>query len=525
MPCKASTVKQLDVEKKMTYETFPENILQRIGAQLSPIDRLRLQSTCKRFRDVYAEWSDIEAVEIRCEDYGLYSSENVTSSRMGFQLPTKSARVSYHLKLTDRNGQTHRLRTSSNVNALRPLKSVLARMTDLKELTVWDACLPSELAGIVAKMDGLEILRLWNCSRYFGKTKQSSRMVSALLSRPSLKTLLVLDSSATACSATACRAVFTRSLAQKIRAPIENLQLVGVYLPLKSMEVISERLAATCKRLSIGCTFGKEAKRLLYLRALMSMNNIADLDLPPFIFNLNEVPVPDAVVQRLFDALPLKALGFRHYNSSVLFRFIEQHLPDKVRLLRVHHHSNRVPNFAQLGQEPSESPEKKSSVASRYSILSGSRSSIGSAEGISPSSSGYSSATRRESTCSSNVATTTVTGKAANGERKASSMSEALAMRRLTIFAITEERSNRRKQRLRKRNYSGVDVIYTQETVASQEILGRMASPMQSPHVYSRNVVRRADSRIRVIKGDLVKPIPLWSLGMESDYELSDWED
>lgn len=74
-------------------------------------------------------------------------------------------------------------------------------------------------------------------------------------------------------------------------------------------------------------------------------------------------------------------------------------------------------------------------------------------------------------------------------------------MRRLTIFAITEERSNRRKQRLRKRNYSGVDVIYTQETVASQEILGRMASPMQSPHVYSRNVVRRADSRIRVIKG------------------------
>ncbi|KAH7694208.1 hypothetical protein AAVH_38750, partial [Aphelenchoides avenae] len=100
-----------------------------------------------------------------------------------------------------------------------------------------------------------------------------------------------------------------------------------------------------------------------------------------------------------------------------------------------------------------------------------------------------------------------------------------LATRRLTIFAITEERSNRRKQRLRKHNYSGVVVIYTQETIASQEILGRMASPMRSPHVYSKNVVRRADNRIRIIKGDLVKPIPLSCLGMESDYELSDWED
>ncbi|KAH7694408.1 hypothetical protein AAVH_38548 [Aphelenchoides avenae] len=223
----------------------------------------------------------------------------------------KPARVSYHVKLTTRSGQTHRLRTSANVNTLRPLKAMLARMTDLKELTVWDACLPSELAGIVAKMDGLEVLRLWNCSRYFGKTKQSSKMISALLSRPALKTLLVLDSTTASSSPTSCRAVLTRTLAQKIRSPIENLQLTGLHLPLRSMEVISERLAASCKRLSIGCTFGKEEKRLHYLKALVGMKNITDLDLPPFIFHLNEVPVPDAVVQRVFDALPLKALGFR----------------------------------------------------------------------------------------------------------------------------------------------------------------------------------------------------------------------
>ncbi|KAH7708220.1 hypothetical protein AAVH_24532 [Aphelenchoides avenae] len=309
--CKASTSKEADAEATVTYETFPEGILQRIGAQLSPIDRLKLQSTCKRFRDVYSEWSEVEAVEIRCEDYGLYSSENIATPRLGFQLSMKPARVSYHVKLTTRSGQTHRLRTSANVNTLRPLKAMLARMTDLKELTVWDACLPSELAGIVAKMDGLEVLRLWNCSRYFGKTKQSSKMISALLSRPALKTLLVLDSTTASSSPTSCRAVLTRTLAQKIRSPIENLQLTGLHLPLRSMEVISERLAASCKRLSIGCTFGKEEKRLHYLKALVGMKNITDLDLPPFIFHLNEVPVPDAVVQRVFDALPLKALGFR----------------------------------------------------------------------------------------------------------------------------------------------------------------------------------------------------------------------
>lgn len=89
------------------------------------------------------------------------------------------------------------------------------------------------------------------------------------------------------------------------------------------------------------------------------------------------------MIQKLLETLPLKALGFRHYNSSVLFRWIEYQLPIKVRVLRIHHNGNRVPNFAQLGQEQPEEDfgaKKKTSVSSRYSILSASRSSIGSAE-------------------------------------------------------------------------------------------------------------------------------------------------
>jgi hypothetical protein len=94
-------------------------------------------------------------------------------------------------------------------------------------------------------------------------------------------------------------------------------------------------------------------------------------------------------------------------------------------------------------------------------------------------------------------------------------------LRRLTIFAI-EERTKRRAQRIRRRNYSGVDVIYTQESHAGQEVLGRVADPMRSPHVYTKNNKRE----VRIIKGDLVRPIPLASLGMESDYELElDWDE
>lgn len=66
-----------------------------------------------------------------------------------------------------------------------------------------------------------------------------------------------------------------------------------------------------------------------------------------------------------------------------------------------------------------------------------------------------------------------------------------------------------------------MQVFFIQESMNTQEILGRMAAPISSPHVYTRS----SKCEVRVIKGDLVKPIPLSSLGMESDYEMTDWED
>ncbi|KAI1710059.1 hypothetical protein Ddc_13597 [Ditylenchus destructor] len=648
--CSSSTSKS-KAQTGLNHKMLPDSVLKKIGGHLPPLDRMRLQQTCRRFNNCFARWDDVVGIEVRCEEYA-YCSEVVGASRTittALQLPTmmmaakKKANSkktkSFHVRLIHANGVAFRLRTMDEKSAGKSMLAMLARQVALDELTLWDSCLSSEFTSILVKMDTVTTLRLWNCGRYFEKKTPSRRkLVGTLLGLPALKQLLILDSSANAGSLATCRrAVFSKSLAMQIRAPVENLQLTGVYLPLKTLEILSENLAGSCKRLAIGCTFGKESKRLLYLKALRNMKEVTDLDLPPFIFHLNEIPVADGVVQKLVNTLPLKALGFRHYNSSVLFRFIEtQQLPVKVRILRVHHNANRIPNFAALGQTTPEdeaaqkisSAEKKTSVVSRYSILSTSRSSIGSLQNATTSNNGvdfsstspvtltspqavifpysafsnpstsnkptetqnstglrsastataYSNASYANTSSStsgsasdsasckygSNASTlTTTVSTVANTQHEQklsctseigpsvqsplspqaktivtpmSSMATALAARRLTIFAVAEERTKRRTQRLRKRTYCGVDVIYSTESIASQEILGRMAAPMQSPHVYSKSVPSKCvgsgansgskrETKLRIIKGDLVKPIPLSSLGMESDYELSDWED
>ena len=370
------------------------------------------------------------------------------------------------------------------------------------ELISWKRCFVTIVLCALkpwSKIDFLQTLSTIITSWLFSS---GQKLIKALLSLPNLHSILVLDSTSAGACAASCRATFSKSLVSKIRAPIENLQLTGVYLPLKSVEILAENLGHSLKRLSIGCTFGQEKKRIPILKTLQQMRSITDLDLPPFLFHLSENACPDAVVQQLLDVLPLKALGFRHYNSSVLFRFIEQHLPVKIRVLRIHHNANRIPNFAQLGTESEiEKPEKKSSVSSRYSILSTSRSSVGSNEN-------NNGLQRRDSIGAA-------TAKAVES-RKDSTIS-SLALRRLTIFAVEE--AKRRTLRLRRRTYSNVDVIYTQESQAGQEVLGRMAEPMRSPHVYSKSAKRE----IRIIHGDLVRPIPIAQLGNESDFE--DWED
>lgn len=66
-------------------------------------------------------------------------------------------------------------------------------------------------------------------------------------------------------------AVLSKTLVQHIRAPIQNLQLTNIYLPLRSIEMLVNQLSLTCTRLAIGCTFGKASKRVYFLNALSHM--------------------------------------------------------------------------------------------------------------------------------------------------------------------------------------------------------------------------------------------------------------
>jgi hypothetical protein len=141
--------------------------------------------------------------------------------------------------------------------------------------------------------------------------RRNKKLTHALVGLPNLEELLILDTTANASSAVSSTAYFDKACAQRIPTCIKNLQLTGLHLPYSAFKLIVDRLADSCTRLAIGCTFGKEQKRIDYLQALMTMKHVSDLDLPPFLFHLSELPVPDGVVEKVFNDLPLKSLGFR----------------------------------------------------------------------------------------------------------------------------------------------------------------------------------------------------------------------
>ncbi|VDK47068.1 unnamed protein product [Anisakis simplex] len=460
---------------------LPDEALLRISSWLKPIDRLSVQLSCKRFREMFSKWKDVYSIEIRFEGYGYGDILQQTRCTFPLVSVSKNTKASYRIRLTYCNGQSYRLRTNVDKYSNKALKHMLS--------------------------------------------SPSKRLLTSLLSLPDLDTILILDS--TPQSSTQCKSELFRSLAECIKGPIKNLQITGLYIPWRVMDCLCEKLKCSLKRLAIGCTYGKETRRERYVKALSRLEKLEDLDIPPHIFHLSDSTDIDPLVSRLFSRLPLTSLGFRHYNSAVLFRYIEFRMPHHIRLLRIHHNVNRIPNFAQLGMpQPEEKPasRKTSWLSSKQGVL-GSKQSIlsDSAHSIASNSTDMSNETVRRPSSASNGSdasqTTTVT---TSNERKISITS--LFSRHLTIFAIEESVRKspiEKASRLRRHHYSGVEVFYIQETMNSQEVLGRMAAPMQSPHVYSKSAKRE----IRVIKGDLVRPIPLASLGMESDYEMTDWED
>lgn len=652
-------------------EQLPDWLWRRVNAQLGPVDRLRLAGSCRRLRQLLGHWEDVQALDIRpewaigdspsaCPSPPLASPSSTAhggAAALLGGLPSlvrprhhqnKRQPRGFRLQLQFASGRVGRMRTSAALVAAnngepevaeRLLKQLFARMagSQIAELTVWEACLGDRFRTCLLRCcPALRCLRLWNCGRWLDSTSRPPPILLALLGLPQLRQLLVLDSQPLEPDA-GCRWLFSKQLARAIAGNLQELQLTNCRLPLRALELLQLKCGHSLRRLAIGCTFGKEQKRLQYLRLLRQFPALTDLDLPPFLFHLRDQPQPDLLTQRLLQALPqLRALGFRHFNSSALFRFIESQLPRHIRVLRVHHNAHRVPNFAELGlghaptgppprsaslllpespdsqrhsshRQQQEQQQKKHSIVSRCSLLSSSDS-LGFFQSTSASSPARqqqqqqpsrsatfcaasqpfaisSTGMQHSPSCSSSACSSISSWPSSSGRRPSSNnartksfslgpedglsmatastwctlstaedqpaatvgdgmeaerggqqrqLLEELSRRRLTIFAIAEERQSGcsgggqgrrmrgRQQRLRKASFSGVEVIYVSppEAQASQEVLGRMARPIQSPYVYTTGQGQQPGGRgMRVIRGDLVRAIPLSSLGMESDWE------
>lgn len=50
-------------------DKLPDTILKRISSHLPPVDRIRLQTICRRFKNIFDIWNDV-AIDIRAEPYG-----------------------------------------------------------------------------------------------------------------------------------------------------------------------------------------------------------------------------------------------------------------------------------------------------------------------------------------------------------------------------------------------------------------------------------------------------------------------
>ncbi|VDK88520.1 unnamed protein product [Litomosoides sigmodontis] len=487
----------------MNGNYLPEEALRRLTDYLSPLERLKLQQCCKHFHAIYAKWSDIVALDVQI-------IEQNDIDQQGFAQHSKRAKSAYRIQLTNIRGVTYNLRFSFDKYANRGLKVMLSRLQSLLSLTIRNGCLLEEFSNVLSQLHSVTTLRIWNSACYFNKKR---RLLHSLFSLPQLESILILDSTILPQTDSQCTAAFPCFLANSIKASIVNLQIVGLYISSKAINALCERLHGSLKRLAIGCTYGKENKKDRYCKAIAKLQIVEDLDIPPYIFHLGEKAEIDDSILRLLSKDQLNCLGFRHYNSAV-----------------IHHSGNRIPNFAQLGvpqPEPEEKPpQRKTSWLNSRSVSNmGSKNSIDSSSDRSLES--LTNDVRKDSSgnsicTSSTTEITQMIAMTCSNEQKKLRQTQ-LSSRNLTIFAIEE---TRRKmitcaRKLRRRVYSGVQVFFIQESMDTQEILGRMAAPLPSPHVYTRS----SEREVRVIKGDLVKPIPLSSLGMESDYEMTDWED
>uniref|UniRef100_A0A915MPW9 F-box domain-containing protein n=1 Tax=Meloidogyne javanica TaxID=6303 RepID=A0A915MPW9_MELJA len=493
--------KKARLEPKNISEQLPESLWIKIFSYLGPLERISLGLCSRRLQLITSHWLDVNSLEIRPEwandlaiSTGLPLSSGYRRRLPSLRSKPKNQPKSFHLQDSE---QPERL-----------LKILLCRLANgqLLELTIWDACLSERLRNCIIRCSQLlRCLRLWmivlvvvlgieapliiqkahNCGRWLNTYHPSPLLISLI--------------------------------AKAINAPFEELQLTNCRLSLSALELILPKCSKSLKRLSIGCTFGKEQKRI------------------------------------------------QHFNSSALFRFIEFYLPKNIRVLRVHHNARRIPNFAEIGgmssncsiQEPISTTTKtslnscsspslsfsnyfsssttSSSYQKKYSkgSLFSNNSSIDSSNNdinltieqqqniklinLKKSSTFHTSSSPRipSSACS------TISWPGTNNSNKED---EQLSLATSSTWCtLSTDLLQNKDNKVKEKSSNCNNLLFNRKLTIfaiAEELLGRMGSPIQSPYVYTTNQNNNQPSGVqRVIHGDLVKTIPLSSLGMESDWE------
>uniref|UniRef100_A0A0N5A2I8 F-box domain-containing protein n=1 Tax=Parastrongyloides trichosuri TaxID=131310 RepID=A0A0N5A2I8_PARTI len=471
---------------------LPRKVIIKISQLLPPIDRLNLEATNKQLRYLSKSWDDIGTILIKkyinepdCYTIKVETKRKNKNTIVNNYIKQKSIITVYHVQLTTFDGTIYTLYTDPlrKVN-IRCFDCIFERCKSADKLIIFNCSLNDYIIPSLYFIErSIKVLKLWNCEDYFDKNRKPCQLIKELFSFPNLKSLMILSTVrpkyATLKDHNICDYTLHPVIVSFIRAPIEELQLTNLNIPVKTFKILSIRLRKTLERLSIGCTYGKSKKINTYAKALSCYENLKDLDLPPFLFSIKEDYLININIYNAITKTNVKTLGFRHYNTSNLFKFIRNDLPPEIKVIRVFHNPSRIPNFKQLGMGTCEKKISVTSKISRNSITSSSNNSIVGSYGRSifkalrikrkvylddlpPS----------QSPRSSGLYSINEDG----GNLNKKGIGNLIPTKELCIFAIEE--SCRSVEKLIHKKYNNIDVYYTSDIIKYQEVVGKMASPM-----------------------------------------------
>uniref|UniRef100_A0A0K0FUG9 F-box domain-containing protein n=1 Tax=Strongyloides venezuelensis TaxID=75913 RepID=A0A0K0FUG9_STRVS len=484
----------------ITLTDMPVNVISLISSNLHPVERIYLESMCKKLRNASKFWKDIKTILLKSylhelDEYSVkIERKKKKNSVINTYIKEKNFVTVYHAQLTTYNGTTYTMYSDPlRILNMKTIGMIFKRCINLNKLIIVGACLnDSIIPALVHFENTLKVIKFWNCEEYFDKKRKPCELIKTLFSFPYLSSIMILST---------IRPKYTTSpdhnivkyklhpeLVSCILAPIQEIQLTNLAIPLKSFKILTDRLCTSLERLSIGCTYGDAKKVNSYAKALTEFENLKDLDLPPFIFSINEDYLINLKVYNALCITKVQTFGFRHYNTSALFKFIRNDLPPDIKVVRIFHNPGRIPNFKQLGYGPT---EKKISVTSKISKNSNTSGSNNSIVGV------YSRSIFKALRIKKKIHLDDFPNHSPrdsilynidkNGHPNGQfGIGNGIPRRELSIFAVEE--SCRSVEKLIHKKYNCLDVYYTSDVKKYQEVVGKMASPMPLQHPFKLDI-------------------------------------